>query len=289
MDYQLIRCNMIIVKLEEGMGNQMFQYACGKALARKFKTGLVLDKRYISKRNMYLIPRTYGLSRFHIRERSFEDIPDNRLPESVCDVSEEGWLKYSADLINAAGKDSYLTGFWQSWKYFEGIESLLRKKFRFRMENISRQNILLGETMRQTDSVAIHVRRTDYLMPCHRHIGTLPVDYYIKAVSYLTERVARPTFYIFSDDPDWGEENIVTPLGAHVVRGNSDIEDMYLMSRCRHNIIANSSFSWWAAWLNDYPEKMVLVPHIWFPGSSVIVEEIDLIPPDWISINYRLA
>jgi hypothetical protein len=277
---------MIIVQLNQGMGNQMFQYACGKALARKFKTKLVLDTRSFLNINPILIQRTYSLNRFHITEQLFDDIPEESLPEDIYLVSEEKWFQYGGELMEEAGKESYLIGFWQSWKYFEGIESLLRKKFRVRPEYISPQNTLLGETMRQSDSISIHVRRTDYLLLRHSHIGALPVDYYTKAVSYLTERVSNPIFYVFSDDPDWAEEHIATPSQAHFIRGNTDIEDLYLMSQCRHNIIANSSFSWWGGWLNEFPEKIVIVPQKWFIGAGIDIKDIDLIPPGWISIDF---
>ncbi len=276
---------MIITQLEGGMGNQMFQYAFGKALARRFRTRLVIDTRFIAKDHPMRTSREYSLDKFHVKEMLFEDVPDDIVPEEVSLVEEEKWFKYNPDLVEAVGKNSYLVGYWQSWRYFEDVESLIRKKFRIRTENLSPDNISRGEEMSQTCSVSIHVRRTDYLKPQHSLIGALPVDYYNKAISYMAERLFRPRFYIFSDDPDWAEENIITPNTVRVVRGNSGIEDLHLMSQCRHNIIANSSFSWWAAWLNTYPEKMVTVPRIWFPGSNISITDIDLIPPGWISIS----
>ena len=105
------------------------------------------------------------------------------------------------------------------------------------------------------------------------------------SLQYISQRVSKPVFYLFSDDPDWAESNIITTHETYIVRGNTDKEDMYLMTQCKHHIIANSSFSWWGAWLNPSPEKIVIAHDVWFIGTNTKTSETDILPEDWITIE----
>jgi hypothetical protein len=177
---------------------------------------------------------------------------------------------------------AYIRGYWQSWKYFQPIEQLLRSELIFQIETFPSQVKFFGKMLKETSSVSIHIRRTDYAQ--NPHLGILPVDYYYKAVEYFKNKNSKINFYVFSDDSSWVESVFEIPSSFEVVRGPSCIEDLYLMSCCQYNIIANSSYSWWAAWLNNNPDKLVIAPQIWKIGERLDVTETDLIPPKWICL-----
>ena len=273
---------MIIVRLLGGMGNQMFQYACAKYLAYCLKTRLVIDPRFLSL--PFYTAREYCLDAFDIKESLFSDISYQELPEKFTSVEEASHLRFDMSLSEYISKNTYLSGYWQSWKYFQEINPLIRKRFRFSAGKISETNLRLSEIIRQINSVSIHVRRDDYLLPQFKFIDVLPIDYYKKAISYITNRVENPVFYIFSDDPEWVRNNLEIPFETHAIEGNTNIEDLYLMSQCKHNIIANSTYSWWGAWLNTFPDKIVIAPKMWLIGSNIKVENTDIIPPEWVCL-----
>ena len=171
----------------------------------------------------------------------------------------------------------YLDGYWQNELYFSNIRELLLRE----LSPINSMNDLgcaYLESIKKSNSVSLHVRRGDYLNL--KNIGVLDVDYYMKAVEYIRKNVEKPTFFIFSDDLDWCKKSLGFMGGCtYVDRTQTEIDDLKLMSFCRHNIIANSSFSWWGAWLNQNPKKTVIAPKGWLlndPGSS------DVILSDWI-------
>jgi hypothetical protein len=289
---------MIIVQLFEGLGNQMFQYACGKSLAYRIKTGLVIDNRRLIRYPLHVPPkrpfnqfsREYSLNVFSANITTLENMPIQEFSKTFNVVEEhfDQQLRYDPDFAKGGGRNIFLTGYWQSWKYFKDIDFLIRKNFQFTKQGFSENVLQLSEILQQNKfSIALHVRRTDYMQHHNSFIGILPVAYYSDAIQYISNLIAKPVFYIFSDDPDWAETNI-KPLcndnETHIIRNNSNVEDLYLMTQCKHNIIANSTFSWWGAWLNTNPDRIVVTPKIWFIGMKLKVDEIDLIPSDWISL-----
>jgi hypothetical protein len=283
---------MIIVQLIGGLGNQMFQYACGKYLACKMKTKLVLDICFLNISNPFITDRNYELDAFAIKATFLENIPYERLPDEVTVISEEKRVTYNPGFTKRAGKNIYLRGYWQSWKYFQTIEPLIRKQFTINNRYLSDKVKAFADRIQLSESVCIHIRRTDYTKQQHAHIGVLPLSYYCNAIRYIVDKKKEPVFYVFSDEPEWCIKNLKMDKKNHVVQGNTTIEDLYLMIRCKHHIIANSTYSWWGAWLNTNPDKIVITPDIWFIGAKIKVNETDLIPPDWISLttnNFELS
>lgn len=242
---------MIAVQLCGGLGNQMFQYAAGKAVASGLGTDIEIDIRdCLNNPN-----RPYHLWRFHITP---ELLTTNWLSRKLMRVSglvmREKSFEYDPSIQNC--KDwSYLVGYFQSEKYFKSIEPEIRKIF-------SNGEKVYGDE----NSVAVHVRRGDYVgNGTHR---VLPVAYYRAAMGVIESEVDNPQYYIFSDDPRWAT-------------GNDAFSDLMTMTRCKHHIIANSSLSWWGAWLCEYPDKKVIAPKEWFADGR---STKDLIPDGWVRV-----
>jgi len=179
--------------------------------------------------------------------------------------------------------DLYLDGYWQSPKYFEDIRAILLKDLSL-ASPLAGRAASLAEKMRETDSVSIHVRRGDYVenAKVHRSYGACSPSYYLEAQRRIRETMPVPVWFVFSDDIAWVRKHLSFP-GETVYVSDGTItteQELMLMSVCKHNIIANSSFSWWGAWLNQNPEKMVIAPKPWFDIKKD--EHKDLIPDTWI-------
>jgi hypothetical protein len=280
---------MIIVQLVGGLGNQMFQYACGKSLAYKMKTKLVMDIHPLNVRHPLITDRKYELDAFMLKTTLLNQIPDSQLPEEVSDVVDTNHLKYNAGFAEGAGKNIYLRGYWQSWKYFHSIAPLIRRRFTVRKCRLSQKALLLADKIQQSNAVCIHVRRTDYAKPQNAPIGVLPSGYYRNAIRYIVSRINKPVFYLFSDERELCMEDMemFREINAISIQCNTNIEDLYLMTRCRHHIIANSTYSWWGAWLNANSDKTVIAPDTWLIGAGLKVCDTDIIPPDWLSLPIR--
>ncbi len=290
---------MIIVKISGGIGNQMFQYAIGKHLAIKYNTRLKLDLRFFQKQTL----RNFDLNVFPIKE---EIISTKELDLYFPDPSFNRFKNYWKRIIKkrygykmilekkfnfqpeilSAGKNVYLDGYWQSEKYFEAVGPEIRKCFQFRNEQDSYDKQLI-QKIQQSNSVSVHFRLGDYIKneTTNQVHGVCSPDYYLKALSFISDKIKDPVFFIFSDDIPWVKNNFHFSREHFYIEGNAyhSYKDMQLMSFCKHNIIANSSFSWWGAWLNDYPEKMVIAPFKWFNISDRNTN--DLIPESWIKIT----
>ncbi|WP_372886561.1 alpha-1,2-fucosyltransferase [Shimia sp.] len=276
---------MIFARLFGGLGNQMFQYAAGRALASRLGTDLALDPRSLEARGTRPLTRIFDLD--------ITDAP--ALPPAKGD----GLLRYA--MWRGLGRNprfrrehglgfnpgfsdwsdnSYLHGYWQSARYFSGIAPHLRRAFVPRPQ-ASEENAAMAARIQATPAVSLHVRRGDYLaLGAH---GVCTEAYYRAAVDHIASRMTEtPTIFVFSDDPGWARDNLPLPFEKLVVDLNgaeTDYEDLRLMSLCRHNIIANSSFSWWAAWLNANPDKMVTAPATWFAARSM--HNPDILPDTW--------
>ena len=181
-------------------------------------------------------------------------------------------------------KDVYLSGYWQSEKYFMDIKDKIREAFTFDDKNEC--DMAIKNLICSTESVAVHIRRGDYVNN-KLHGNICGVQYYKNAIAFIREKIKEPKFFVFSDDIEWCETNLNLE-DAVMVRGNTGINsylDMYFMSLCKHNIIANSTFSWWGAWLNANPYKKVAAPSQWFNLSNSPVG--DIIPTEWEIISCK--
>lgn len=183
----------------------------------------------------------------------------------------------------------YIQGFWQSEKYFSGIEDILRKEFTLRNPTTSLFE-QMAKTITDTNAVSLHVRRGDMANnpETNRLHGACSLDYYRLAVKYISEHVSQPHFFVFSDDPVWVEKNLDLEFPVTLVSVNNqfqDYEELHLISHCHHHITANSSFSWWGAWLNPKLDKIVICPKQWFGDFSYDHDTKDLIPEGWIRLE----
>ena len=184
--------------------------------------------------------------------------------------------------INNVPQDCYLMGYWPSEKYFQTQSSLIRADFTFKQKPSCR-NSDLARHLAQVNAVSLHMRRGDYVNNPKTNAthGVCSLDYYQIAIQYVSDRVEQPYFFIFSDDIVWVKNNLKINFPHQVVDHNHGIEsynDMRLMSLCRHHIVANSTFSWWGAWLNPSPDKIVVAPKRWFAKE---MNTMDLAPQDW--------
>ena len=302
---------MIITKLKGGLGNQMFQYAIGRNLSIIHNTQLKLDTSFFQERltKPNFAKRYYNLNIFNIVENfaSKDEIEEFKKYEKIG-----GYRKFFHDILKAdetkyikekqcsfdknilrASDNIYLDGYWQSEKYFstqsadilsnkENIENLIRQEFTLKNE-FQIKNIDLTRKIKNSNSISIHIRRGDYTdSKTKKSIGLCPVKYYHQAITEIINKVKNPIFFIFSDDIKWSKNNLQINLPATFIDGNKNYEDLILMSMCKHNIIANSSFSWWGAWLNQNPNKIVIAPKKWFVKTTLDTK--DLIPNAWIRI-----
>jgi hypothetical protein len=185
--------------------------------------------------------------------------------------------------ITTVNAPCYLVGYWQSERYFKNVSDVIRKDFTF-CQPLNEQNAAIAEQIGSVNAVSLHVRRGDYInnpkaLATH---GLCPHSYYEAAIRYIEERVVTPYFFVFSDDMQWVRENIKIDHPCYYVdhnHGKESYNDMRLMSMCTHNIVANSSFSWWGAWLNSHTDKIVIVPQKWFVNNNNVK---DLFPSGWV-------
>jgi hypothetical protein len=291
---------MITVRIHAGLGNQMFQYAMGRSLALQKHADLFLDawefetdtfRKYelgkfnISAQRLSKVGRNWGMRlrrRRYMPIRLFLQAIQSPFVFNYVKEFEKGFDERLARI----GGNAYLDGFWQSERYFSGIREILLKEFIFtEAPNPENAKCLSGITSQ--NAVCVHVRRGDYVTTTHgqtKH-GTCGLDYYYKAIAYIQKCIANPVFFIFSDDPVWVSSNFprlnLMTIVSHNV-GHNDSEDLRLMINCRHFIIANSSFSWWGAWLGQFQQKIVIAPTRWFASPNQ--SDKDLVPESWVRL-----
>lgn len=289
---------MIIVKLSGGLGNQMFQYALGKHLAIKNNTCLKLDLSFFDTQNL----RSYELNFFNLNDNvaTKNDLSLFVLPEKPS-VLNKLKFKFSNTFCNnkvliekdfsfdpsvlETSSGAYLDGYWQSEKYFKAIEPVIRDSFQIKA-HIDKINESLISRINKTNSISLHVRRGDYVnvKSTNEIHGVCDLSYYTSAMDYFSDKVYNAFIYIFSDDIEWVKQNLKIPFAHHFVDNNynNNNMDLLLMSKCKHHIIANSSFGWWGAWLNNNPNKIVVAPVKWF--NDITKDTSDLIPENWIKL-----
>lgn len=291
---------MIIARLKGGLGNQMLQYAAGLSLAHRLGSKFFIDLSWFDYAKDIDAPRHYELACFNL---SAQPIRPSRFaltrPGNSLKISA---YKYTKGLIKPRvghfiekndrfdkeffklPDNTLIEGFFADERYFKDTRDLLLADFSFKNPPSGQNKRRLAE-IEKTDSVSIHVRRGDYanIKATRDFHGLLGTEYYKNAINNITKKVKSPHFFIFSDEPAWCKKNLKPQFPTTYISGNkAGFEDLRLMQNCKHNIIANSSFSWWGAWLNQNPDKMVIAPKKWFRDPSMDAAEI--VPKNWIRL-----
>lgn len=290
---------MVITHLIGGLGNQMFQYSAARALSLKLNVQLRLD---ISSFANYQLHQGFELQRIfncssevataeYLRSLlSWQSLPAIkrillqprmaafRRKQFVVEPHFHYWSG-----INNLAKDCYLYGYWQSQNYFVDVAAQIRKDFTFKLP-MEGKNAELAERISQLNAVSLHVRRGDYVSNTKNisTYGLCSIEYYQAAIMHIFKQIKNPYFFVFSDDKTWVKNNLRIDLPHEHIDyndGEESYNDMRLMSMCKHNITANSSFSWWGAWLNANPNKIVIAPKKWFESK---LDDSDLIPHAWL-------
>lgn len=292
---------MVVSNIIGGLGNQMFQYAAARALSLKLNSPLLLDISGFE---------NYGLHQGFELQRIFNGSTEAASNSDVNEIL--GWqapalirrvvsrpsltalrcksfvlephFNYWAGISHLTGS-CYLNGYWQSEKYFADEAQIIREDFAFKLP-MSLQTSEVAKQISQVNAVSLHVRRGDYASNAKTTAthGLCSLDYYHAAIQYIIKHVEKPHFFIFSDDIAWVQGNLKIDFPHQFIDHNKGAEsynDMRLMSLCKHNIIANSSFSWWGAWLNSNAGKIVVTPKQWF---AIKKNTKDLIPKSWVRL-----
>ncbi len=295
---------MIVVKLQGGLGNQLFQYATGRRLAIKHNAELRLDRTWFTEVATIgsAAPRDYGLAVFPIHAapattcelaRIFR--PQNRLVRRLRRLLRrpqytthfEQSFFYDPAVLDLPDH-TYLSGYWQHVEYFADIADLIRRDFRFEGLRLPVRAAQLADAMRTSNAVCIHVRRGDYVQNAKTNAlhGAVDTQYLRSAIDLVLIQVCDPRFFVFSDDIDWCRRNIElaqpTTFVEPVVSGADPVVDLYLLTCGRHYILSNSSFSWWGAWLGSGPESLIVVPRRWFQTPELVGCTPAL--PEWIKV-----
>ena len=271
---------LIIVKLLGGLGNQLFQYAAARRLSYKHNAVLKIDNSYFGKDES----RAYNLSAFNVKEEFATSEEIEHLARHNVVIEKHFHFEPRILLLP---DNVYMVGYWQSEKYFKDIEPIIRQELTVRIPQAGK-NKEIATKIQKTQSVSLHIRRGDsvYSRRASYH-GICSLRYYQRCVSCIAKRVSLAHFFIFSDDILWAKEHLHLSFPMTFVEHNDDLtnyEDLRLMSQCKHNVVANSTFSWWGAWLNSNMEKIVCVPKKWFRGWRPRTNTKDLFPHSWVII-----
>jgi hypothetical protein len=292
---------MIISHIIGGLGNQMFQYALGRSrslalgvpvklhvsdfadygLHHGFELNRIFSGSFVPASDAE-VRAVLGWRRFWLCRRILTNrrVAVFRGPKLVVEPYFGHWSGISETTDNC-----YLVGNWQSEKYFRDIEGTIRADFVFRKPPNDPNQEWIAR-IRSCQAVSLHVRRGDYATSSKTLavLGLLPLGYYHSAVEFAANRIDSPEFFVFSDDIPWAREHLNIAYPCHFIddnKGPESYNDMRLMSLCRHHIIANSSFSWWGAWLNPRADKLVVAPRRWFANDW---NSKDLIPERWVAL-----
>lgn len=283
---------MIIVRILGGLGNQMFQYAYSKALQKK-GFDIRLDIKPFRKYNLhggfqldkYKIDIQYASDKELNKFRVYGLFPKlkNKLGFINKNIYSEDFGYFDENLLNP-NKNLYITGHFQSEKYFANIRETLLDSFKIKKKESNYLKFLKKEINLSKISCSIHIRRGDFINKKNINIhGVCSLEYYLKSIEIMKANFDNINFFIFSDDMPWTKKNLNIKNAIYVENELNRIphEDIYLMTLCNHNIIANSSFSWWGAWLNKNINKLIIAPKIWFADYDLQKRTKDLICKDW--------
>lgn len=285
---------MIIVNLKGGLGNQMFQYATGRALAIKNKDILKIDDSSLSfAKEIGYIHRAFSLQYFNIGAGVVDqkDVIKIKYPKGLISkiiskintkILKKYFVNYDKTVMEQTG-DIFLDGYYQSEKYFKDYEKEIRESLTLKEGLKGELKSYLEKIKNDPYSVSVHVRRGDYVK--HPEFGGIcSINYYKDAEELILKSIPEANFYIFSDDVNWVRKNIF--FGRHVnflhKHYSKDFEELVMMSYCKHNIISNSSFGWWGAWLNTNKDKIIIAPKEWAKKGKERFK--DIVPESWIRI-----
>jgi len=278
---------LVKVSIVGGLGNQLFQYAFGRAISEKYGEDLYLDLFYIKKGNFFksMTVRSFDLDNYSINSKKMS-ILDSLLLRNFSlknKFIEEDTFFDKSVFINHF---DWFVGYWQSYKYFNDIRDKLLVELT--PKKLSSNSIKSVQQIAKCNSVSVHIRRGDYLNKTNSNFffDLVNSNYYKDAINLVSEKVKKPVFFVFSDDLSWVKSNM--NFGKNKINFvdfngyKNAFEDMYLMSKCKHNIIANSTFSWWGAWLNQNKNALIISPKKWFSDKKKSTK--DLIPKNWVRI-----
>jgi hypothetical protein len=283
----------IISKLEGGLGNQLFQYAFAKKISCDLNCNLILDIGITSTQSEN---RKINLFNYMIDCKTISSDPRmSQYPEIAIkdfdlkniDIITEN---KSLDVLERAlkiSKNTYLIGWWQSYKYIDSIKDILKEEVYPKYKENSSFNKAKIWINSKNNTVAIHIRRGDFI---NTNFGILPKSYYFDALKLLMKKISNPEIIYFSDDPEWVKLELASVYEGHIISSKWDLreyEELVLMSLCDHHIIANSSFSWWGCWLKKNEDGISIRPSRWFAKSNDIVNEEDICPKTWLIVPVR--
>lgn len=286
---------MIIVKIVGGLGNQMFQYTYAKVLEQK---GYEV-KIDISAFETYKLHGGYQLEKYNIDlqssciEENSKYYSNSLLSKILCKVGietskaiREKTLFFDKAFLNIKD-DNYIEGYFQSEKYFINIRGILLEQFTIKQELSNYTKEIEQQISESINSCSLHIRRGDFINDKNTNIhGACSLEYYKNAIKYMRKEEKDINYFIFSDDMEWVKENLKLENTIYIQSKEKRIphEDIYLMSLCKHNIIANSSFSWWGAWLNLNSKKIVIAPKRWFADEKLYKQSGDIVCGSWVKI-----
>lgn len=279
----------------------MFQYACAKAYSLKHRRSLYIDTSFLDNNQLEkdgFTPRRYELGVFGLKEPFIGEQLTRPFRQSSIfkKIKKNSGLRFrkiyvqdqnkGAEQLNEVTPPVLLSGYWQSEQYFIKYEKEIRQIFRF--QGVPEIGGLLKE-IESVNAVSVHFRRGDYITNpvAGRVLGVLTKDYYEQTIERIASEVNDPVFYLFSDDVEWVKNNFKIDYKHHIVEAtatNKNWHDMLMMSKCKHHIIANSSFSWWGAWLNPDPNKIVIAPAQWFADTALNKTSVNITPAEWIRL-----
>jgi hypothetical protein len=281
---------MIVTKLISGLGNQLFQYTVGRQLSILNNTSLQLDTSFYTSQNT----RSYKLNHFNIQaniatatevkkltaasnpsfiRKTLNKIPPAKPKYKSRYFKESKWWIYEPDIWKV-GPDTYVDGYWQNYLYYTNLNEKIWDELTLKLEDNDPNTVIRQQIMADSNSISLHIRRGDYVLnkAANSMMGVLPLTYYEMAINHLLKVVPDARFYIFSDDLAWAKEFLPEAISKTFVEigdGSYDYLELDLMSKCRHHIIANSSFSWWGAFLNRYKAKQVVAPKNWVAQPEI--------------------
>lgn len=285
---------MVIVRLKGGLGNQMFQYAAAKRVAFEKELPLKLDLTFLEADAIHHTKRGFELNKLMINTEiataeEVKAIRKKRWGNFFCPVriKDRGVADFTKKIARC-GAQVYLDGYWQSEQHFAPVADIIRDEFTFREPIVNDYLLSIKQRIENSTSVSLHFRRGDYVNNprANKHHGVCSMSYYQNAVNIMAHKTDNPLLFIFSDDIQWVKANFKSDHPMLFVEQSDEglHSDFRLMSLCKHNIIANSSYSWWAAWLNDNENKTVIAPRQWYQDSRAQSRVAEMIPKEWVTI-----